>query len=210
MATTSTADISKETKLEFDAKRTCLVVIDVQPEFWENPAISKDFPDFPGNVERAIGACRQGGVEVVHVRADYRMTHSAWIPQCDRMHGKSIKSEIPYDPATSKWLPFATPASDELIIAKPTWNATTNTELLTQLKQRGYDTILILGLITSACVQHSAHGLFEAGHRVILVQDACGDRGRARHDAAVFLYGNYMYELTNVEDVETCCKVVKK
>jgi hypothetical protein len=61
---------------------------------------------------------------------------------------------------------------------------------------------LVCGLITSVCVQHSAFGIFEAGFRTILVTDACADRGKPRHDAALALYGDYMYELQTVASVE--------
>ena len=61
--------------------------------------------------------------------------------------------------------------------------------------------MLVCGLITSVCVQHSAFGVFEAGYRTLLVEDACGDRGKARHDAALALYGGYMYELISSKEL---------
>lgn len=70
------------------------------------------------------------------------------------------------------------------------------------LRGAGIDTVLVCGLITSVCVQHSAFSIFEAGFRTLLVTDACGDRGRARHDAALALYGNYMYELVTADDLD--------
>jgi len=83
----------------------------------------------------------------------------------------------------------------ESIIAKSSWSSTSNTALMDILKVSGIDSVLVCGLITSVCVQHSAFGVFEAGYRTLLVEDSCGDRGRARHDAALALYGGYMYEL---------------
>jgi len=62
--------------------------------------------------------------------------------------------------------------------------------------------VLVCGLITSVCVQHSAFGVFEAGYRTILVTDACADRGKERHNAALALYGDYMYELRTVKSVQ--------
>lgn len=51
-------------------------------------------------------------------------------------------------------------------------------------------------------MQHTAFGVFEAGYRTILVKDACADRGRKRHEAALSLYGDYMYELRTVDSLE--------
>jgi hypothetical protein len=62
---------------------------------------------------------------------------------------------------------------------------------------------VICGLITSVCVQATALGAFSAGFRVAVAHDACGDRSRARHEAALLLYGDYMYEkITSLDIVE--------
>ena len=45
--------------------------------------------------------------------------------------------------------------------------------------------------------------------RCILVTDACADRGRARHDAALALYGDYMYELMTTQQVEEDLQAAK-
>jgi len=42
----------------------------------------------------------------------------------------------------------------------------------------------------------------EAGYRTILVTDACADRGKERHHAALSLYGDYMYELRTVGSLQ--------
>ena len=90
-----------------------------------------------------------------------------------------------------------------MVITKTSWSSTSGgTGLLETLKHDGIDTVLVCGLITSVCVQHSAFGVFEAGYRTILVTDACADRGRARHEAALALYGDYMYELRSVDSLK--------
>lgn len=90
-----------------------------------------------------------------------------------------------------------------MVITKTSWSSTSGgTGLLDTLKRDGIDTVLVCGLITSVCVQHSAFGVFEAGYRTILVTDACADRGRERHEAALALYGDYMYELRSVKSLK--------
>lgn len=114
-----------------------------------------------------------------------------------------FRAEVPCDP-TSKdftWEHFATPGHGDVIIPKSSWSSMSNTALLDILKASEVDTVLVCGLITSVCVQHSAFGIFEAGYRTILVTDACADRGLARHKAALALYGDYMYELITSVDL---------
>jgi len=121
--------------------------------------------------------------------------------QFARLH----KGEIP--PVvipSSRWEPFAEPKIDEDIITKTSWSSTSDTSLLDILMRSGIDTVIVCGLITSVCVQHSAFGIFEAGFRTILITDACADRGISRHEAALALYGDYMYEL------ETTTSIAKK
>ena len=121
------------------------------------------------------------------------------------MRGPRNLGEVPCDPSSPEftWEGFATPEGGEVIIAKSSWSSTSNTALVDILRVACIETVLVCGLITSVCVQHSAFGIFEAGYRTLLVTDACADRGRARHEAALALYGDYMYELVTSEDLES-------
>lgn len=190
--------------LPIHAGRTALLVVDVQPEYWSQcPAVREDFPDFPENLRRLVKECRQKKAKIIWVRADYRYAHSPWLVQFARLHKGRIPSEVHSNPTTDdiQWEEFATPDGGEYVIPKTSWSSTRHTALMDLLKQSGIDTVLVCGLITSVCVQHSAFGIFEAGYRTLLVTDACADRGRARHEAALALYGDYMYELLTVDDL---------
>ena len=90
----------------------------------------------------------------------------------------------------------------DVILPKTSWSSSSNPKLMQWLRGAGIESVLVCGLITSVCVQHSAFSIFEAGFRTLLVTDACGDRGRARHDAALALYGDYMYELVTADDLD--------
>ena len=73
--------------------------------------------------------------------------------------------------------------------------------IIQHFQENGINTVVMCGLITSVCVQHSAYGLFEAGFNVIVVKDACADRGRSRHEAALQLYEGYMYRTMTCRDI---------
>jgi len=143
--------------------------------------------------------CRSQETKCIWVRADYSFDKSPWLQQFSRLHQGRIPPVVELN---SKWEDFAVPAADEFVMTKTSWSSTSHTRLLNVLKDAGIDTVLVCGLITSVCVQHSAFGIFEAGFRTILVTDACADRGKARHEAALALYGDYMYELQTVESVQ--------
>jgi nicotinamidase-related amidase len=196
-------------RLPLHAETTALLVVDVQPEYWSScPSVRKDFPDFPDHLKRTVDICRERRAKIIWVRADYRRTHSPWLVQFERLRGKTpgFMVEAPCNrdsgDSTTHWEDFATPQGGEVIIPKTSWSSTSDTALTEVLRVSGVDTVLVCGLITSVCVQHSAFGVFEAGFRTLLVTDACADRGRARHEAALTLYGDYMYELVTSHDLQ--------
>lgn len=187
--------------LSLHADTTALLIVDVQPQYWSQcPAVRQDFPNFPTHMQNLIRMCRQRGAPILWVYADYRFDHSPWLKQFNRLHQGRIPPEVHFDDKTG-WESFAQPLPHEPTIAKSSWSSTSSTKLLTLLKQMSIDTVLVCGLITSVCVQHSAFGVFEAGYRTILVTDACADRGLERHKAALALYGDYMYELKTTGDL---------
>ena len=200
---------SKPTTIPLKAESTALLIVDVQPEYWTHcPSVRKDFPNFESGLKHTIEICRRQNAKIIWVRADYRYNHSPWLPQFERLKNDckrpDTKAEIPCDLNSDDfaWEEFATPEHNEMILTKKSWNSASNSALMDYLHNGGIENVLVCGLITSVCVQHSAFGVFEAGYRTLLVEDACADRGMARHQAAIALYGNYMYEVTTSKSLE--------
>jgi len=215
-----TTTIMMRQRLPLRAETTALLCVDVQPEYWSHcPSVRRDFGHFPDRLRQTVALCRDRGAKIIWVRADYTYQHSPWLAQFARLRGQTpgFLVEVPYtcnaayhsnknnnsnDNTDKVWEDFATPQEEEVIIPKTSWSSTSDTALKEILCASGIDTVLVCGLITSVCVQHSAFGVFEAGFRTLLVTDACADRGRARHEAALALYGEYMYELVTSQDLQ--------
>jgi len=176
-------------------KGVALMLIDLQPVYWSlAPEIKRAFPDLPGNVSKLLKCARENDARVVHVKASYSQDACPWLPQFKRLNPGRRAYEIDPDVVED----FATPIEGEIIVNKDTFGAFIHApELAPELKAAGVHTIVVAGLITSVCVQHSIFGAFNAGFRVACAHDACGDRSRARHDAALMLYGDYMYEVVD-------------
>ena len=174
------------------AESTALLIVDVQEENWHGKA-KKDFFDFPKTLKRTIAHCRSENSKIV------------WVMQQDndRNPQRSIfrkHENIPFDESSSEELPK--PQLGDTVVTKTGISGTTKTRLLSVLEQDNIDTVLVCGLYTSVCVQHTAFGIFERGFRTFLVEDACADQSKQRHSATISLYGNYMYEMLQSRDLE--------
>ena len=145
--------------------------------------------------------------DVVFVRADYTTEKSKLLPEFLALHGdtKQIPDKRLAQQQEPEWEPFAIPLPNEVVIEKSNWNVTTDRKNRHQNIQRwrsmGIDTVVMCGLITSACVQHSAYGLFEQGFKIVVISDACADRGRERHENCLKLYAGYMYRTKTVDEI---------
>lgn len=184
---------------------TALLIVDVQPEFWSgSPHVRKDFPDFPMKLQKTIDLCRLHKIKIIWVRTDCTKGPIARLDQIDDKKQCLPLSEIGHRPHDWEWEDFANPQwGDIVVIKEKSWAGINRTGLLSFLQeQTNIDTILVCGVFTSMSVHNSAFSVFEAGYRTMLVEDACADRGRARHYTALDLYGNYMYEVLASRDLE--------
>lgn len=178
---------------------TALMLVDVQPVYWSlAPEIREGFPDFEDNISSLLACAREAGSPIIHVKASYSDATCPWLKQFRRLNpGRNVYEIDPDDVE-----PFAKPRDGEIIVDKDTFGAFIHApDLAPKLRKDGVHTIVFAGLITSVCVQHSVFGGFNAGFRVAVAHDACGDRSRARHDAALMLYGDYMYDVTSTNEL---------
>lgn len=71
----------------------------------------------------------------------------------------------------------------DLVVSKQHGSAFFGTELASQLSERGIDTLLICGCVTSGCVRASAVDAAQHGFRPLVVREAVGDRSPLANEA---------------------------
>ncbi|KAA8492917.1 putative isochorismatase family protein YaaI [Porphyridium purpureum] len=181
--------------------RHALLVVDVQQEYWSlNAQIRGEFPEFAPNIARLLELARRDpDCVVVHIRAVYDDgARSRMIPQFVALNpNKMARVDGIQNPE-----PFAAALPNEMVIAKPVWDAFHDTALHEYLTEMGVSHVLVCGLVTSACVQHTAHGAFCRGYGVTLVEDCCADRTRQQHDMCFALYTGYMWDAVKLRDLQ--------
>lgn len=72
------------------------------------------------------------------------------------------------------------------MVRKSTPSAFYGTMLAPWLAQRGVQTLVVAGCVTSGCVRASVVDAMQAGLRPLVVSDCCGDRALGPHEANLF------------------------
>ena len=167
--------------LELNAKKTALVVIDLQEgilPFAGGPHRADDV------VERAASLakkCRQQGSPVVMVRVGWSADFAEALKQpVDAQAGAPTLPENWW----SYPLALEKQASD-IEVTKRQWGAFYGTDLELQLRRRGIDTIILCGISTNIGVESTARNAWELGFNLILVEDACSAATAEQHQGSM-------------------------
>ncbi|MDB5992269.1 MAG: N-carbamoylsarcosine amidase [Herbaspirillum sp.] len=83
-------------------------------------------------------------------------------------------------------VPELTPVAGELVVRKTVPSAFFGTSLAPWLTQRGVQTLLVAGAVTSGCVRASVVDAMSWGFRPLVVSDCVGDRAIGPHEANLF------------------------
>lgn len=100
----------------------------------------------------------------------------------------SNASEYEYtsDPRADEWPAEYAPRSQDVVILKNKPSAFFQTPLESFLRYDGVDTLVVAGVSTSGCVRAAVTDAFSHNFRVIVVEEACGDRSPSAHRANLF------------------------
>jgi nicotinamidase-related amidase len=85
---------------------------------------------------------------------------------------------------------------------KRVYSAFAEPALLSYLRERRADTLLITGAETDVCVLAAVLGAVDLGYRVVIASDAICSSSDATHDALLTLYQNRFSEQIEIADAE--------
>lgn len=164
-------------ELMVDAKKTALVVIDLQRGILALPAAPYSAAEV---VERAAALCRaarKAGSPVVLVRVT---------PSADGGDALRPLSDMPTSPPQlpADWAELAPELGmqpGDVVITKRQWGAFYGTELDLQLRRRGVDTIILCGISANIGVESTARDAYERAYNLIVVEDAIAARSAEEH-----------------------------
>jgi len=97
----------------------------------------------------------------------------------------TLKEDLP----SSQIVDVLAPVPGELVVRKNVPSAFFGTSLAPWLTQRGVQTLLVAGAVTSGCVRASVVDAMCWGFRPLVVTDCVGDRAMGPHEANLFDMG---------------------
>ena len=140
--------------------KTALLVIDFQNEYFTGMMPIPDGDKALGNARRLIEHADQAGMPVYHIQ------HV--LPA-----GMPIFAK---DSPSADFHPDAQPGPGHKRIEKQQISAFPGTSLDQDLKADGIDTVVVVGLMTHACVAGAARDAVPLGYQVVVASDACATR----------------------------------
>lgn len=167
--------------------RTALLNIDTTYMFVDPayPMCGKRMPELEAALVRLTGAFRRLGLPIYYTRRDDR-SHPTYRGVWNYKVGCAGSFEYQSDPRADEWPPEYGPRREDVIVKKSKPSGFFGTPLESYLRYDGIDTLVVAGVSTSGCVRASVNDAFSHNFRVIVVEEACGDRSPTAHRANLF------------------------
>jgi nicotinamidase-related amidase len=157
-------------ELKLDARRTAIVVIDLQKGIAGMPGgAPHSKPAVIANAARLLAAARAAGAQPILVHV------GGAADGADRLKPTSDqtwRSTGPLPPDWSELIPELDRQPSDIVILKRQWGAFFGTDLDLQLRRRGLTTIVICGIATEFGVESTARDAYERGYELLFAEDA--------------------------------------
>ena len=142
-----------------------------------------NIPEAIANTVPLLAAARERGWAVAHSRivyADDDADHNIFSLKVPGLLGLKEHSH------ESAIVPELAPREGELVVRKTVPSAFFGTSLTAWLAQRGVQTLLVAGAVTSGCIRASVVDAMSWGFRPVVISDCVGDRALEPHRANLF------------------------
>lgn len=174
-------------------KRPAVLVLDMIADFTTGPMGSEGARKIRPAVRRLLRSARAAKVPVLygqeaHTPSDPEL--KLWGP-----HGMARTPGARTDPMLQ-------PKPAEPVVPKHTYDAFHGTDLDDRLRALGVDAVVLAGVCTEICVQHTAAGAFFRGYRVVVARDGTSALVPEEHERALgFMKKMYGARVTTTADL---------
>src|SRR5262245_5837507 len=176
--------------LALDARRTALILIDLQEEQRQVAEyIVEGLDDILANGRRLLQAARANGVMVIHTayRRDFHKVPPRPL-EFVAPDGRPAFSDK--DSPLTAICREVEPQEGEPVLFKNDASAFCEGELEPLLRVAAVEWLVVAGVWTEACVAATVRDAIARGIRVLLMKDACGSGTRAMHQTGILNLAN--------------------
>lgn len=167
---------------DYVANRTGLLLVDPYNDLlsdggklWPQVKAVAEAVDLLGHLRALVDAVRRAGVVVFYVphRRWREGNHDGWRHPSPWQSLTDRECAFGEGMWGGEWHPELVPQPGDVMIQQH-WgqNGFANTDLDFQLKQRGIDKIILVGMVANTCIEATARCGAELGYHVTLVRDA--------------------------------------
>jgi nicotinamidase-related amidase len=187
-------------KLKLDAKRTAVLLLDVQkdlvditPGLKENRVIE--------HMASVLKAARRKKANVIHITASVRPDFLDLPKDNPLWDGLRKKRQLIIGTKGAAIDRRVKPLKNELVLNKTCVDPFLTTNLGQALQNADANTIILMGLWTNYVIEATARHSSDMGYRVLLVREACASNTFENHDFAINKILPTICYVVNVKDV---------
>ena len=171
-------------KLKIDAKRTALLLLDVQKDLVDiTPGLKQN--RIMENMADVLKTARRCKASVIHITASVRADFLDLPRDNPLWDGLRKKRQLIIGTKGAAIDPRVKPLKTELVLNKTCVDPFLTTNLDQALQNADINTIIIVGLWTNYVVEATARHASDMGYRVFLVRDACASNTIAKHEFTI-------------------------
>lgn len=171
-------------KLKIDAKRTALLLLDVQKDLVDiTPGLKEN--RVVENMARVLATARRRKAHVIHITASVRADFLDLPKDNPLWDGLRKKRQLIIGTKGAAIDPRVKPKKNELVLNKTCVDPFLTTNLDQALQNADTNTIILVGLWTNYVVEATARHASDMGYRVILVREACASNTIENHNFTI-------------------------
>lgn len=167
--------------LNIDAKKTALVIIDLQEGILPFAGGPHTASDVVTRAAHLADKCRAVGAPVVMVRVGWSADFAEALKQ-------PVDAQAGAHALPDNWWTYPQALGkheSDIEVTKRQWGAFYGTDLELQLRRRGIDTIILCGISTNIGVESTARNAWELGFNLIIAEDACSAVSTEQHQGSM-------------------------
>ena len=160
----------------------------------------RHMPELEAALARLTETFRRLELPIYYSRRDDR-SHPTYRGIWNYKLGTADTFQYRSDPRADQWPAAYAPRPQDRVILKNKPSAFFGTPIESFLRYDGVDTLVVAGVSTSGCVRAAVEDAFSHNFRVIVVEQACGDRSPSAHRANLFDMDMKFADVENIDFV---------